>query len=190
MWGTCQCIPCCSALEFHTPPQRYELFHWKLQWLFACSEGPGWRKEANCYFLGLFYRVCKFKTDIRYHSKVKYFLKIVLLPNKNAKFLIRRCQWLGCCYTWEVWLNSSNRRSYSLLFSLNWSWNILSCSPTASMSTSITTCCCTNKNVKDIYDQHSLIHHDICILCTVWKCCSLKYVCEVILFVSLLIVFC
>lgn len=41
MWGTCRCIPCCSVLEFHTPPQRSEWFHWKPLWLSVCSAAPG-----------------------------------------------------------------------------------------------------------------------------------------------------
>lgn len=46
MWGTCRCILCCSALEFHTPPQRSEWFHWKPLWLSACSAAPeGERKQ-------------------------------------------------------------------------------------------------------------------------------------------------
>lgn len=52
------------------------------------------------------------------------------------------------CQTCDVWLNISYRRSYSLLFSLNWSCNILSCCPTASMSISMMACCVTNGNIQ------------------------------------------
>lgn len=40
MWGTCRYIPCCSVPEFHTPPQRFELFRWKPLWLSDCSASP------------------------------------------------------------------------------------------------------------------------------------------------------
>lgn len=52
--------------------------------------------------------------------------------------------------TCDVWLNFSYRRSYSLLFSLYWSCNILSCCPTASMLIAVTTCC-------DYQWQHTFI---------------------------------
>ena len=50
-WGTCWCIPCCSVLEFHTPPRRSEWFHWKPRWLSACSAGPRMTKKQICNIL-------------------------------------------------------------------------------------------------------------------------------------------
>lgn len=105
-WGTYRYIPCCSVPEFHTPPQRCELFRWKPRWPSDCSASP----ERN---------------DRRPLPRLCY-----SHPGKRRT-----------CHTCDVWLNFSYRRSYSLLFSLYCSCNILSCCPTASMLISMTTCC-------------------------------------------------
>ena len=73
----------------------------------------------------------------------------ITLSNTTTDLLSKRM----CQCTWAVWLNFSYRRSYSLLFSLYWSCNTLSCSPTTSMLISITSCCYIGKNIKGIWHQ-------------------------------------
>lgn len=118
MWGTCRYIPCCSVPEFHTPPQRFEWFHWKPLWLCVCSAGPREDGEKS--------------------------ISPVCAASRLGNRRCTRGKWRTC----DVWLNVSYRRSYSLLFSLYWSCNILSCCPTASMSISVTTCCDGNRYLK------------------------------------------